>query len=31
MLAHSADICELHVGVVPVLGQLVTLGSEVNV
>ena len=31
MLAHSADICEFHVRVVAVLGELVALGAEVNV
>ena len=31
MLAHGADVCEFHVGVVAVLGELVALGAEVNV
>ena len=31
MLAHGADVCEFHVGVVAVLGELVALGAEVDV
>ena len=31
MLVHSSNISEFHVGVVAVLGHLVTLGAEVNV
>ena len=31
MLAHGTDICEFHVGVVAVLGELVALGAEVDV